>query len=163
MNWSARYVLIFLSGLLVFSMACSLLGNAKEELETVVEDIAETAVEAMPDEEMNEEVMSEDEEAQADDETVEDSEFPMPSGANNVMNISGTVNYQVEMSLDEVMEFYRTELNAKGLTERDILTVVSDGTFSMVFDGASNGMPIVVQGVDLGDGTSNINIRYEDI
>ena len=95
--------------------------------------------------------------------TAVETEFPMPSGAKNVMNISGTVNYQVEMSLDEVMDFYRAEFNTQGLTERDILTVVSDGTFSMVFDGASNGIPIVVQGVDLGDGTSNINVRNEDI
>jgi hypothetical protein len=32
----------------------------------------------------------------------------------------------------------------------------------MVFDGHSSGMPIVLQMVDLGDGTTNVNIRFED-
>jgi len=33
----------------------------------------------------------------------------------------------------------------------------------MVFDGHPNGKSIVVQGVDLGNGTTNINIRFEDV
>ena len=71
-----RKALILLSGLLVFSMACSLLGNAKGELETVVEDLAETAVEAMPDEEIVEELIPEDEEVQAGDENCSGNRIP---------------------------------------------------------------------------------------
>ncbi len=67
------------------------------------------------------------------------------------------------MSLDEAMKFYMETLTSSGYTERPILTVTSDTTFSMVFDGHESGKAIVVQGVDLGDGMVNVNIRLEDI
>lgn len=91
-----------------------------------------------------------------------DSDFPMPDDAKNVMSVSGTVNYQTRLSLDEVMEFYRDAYGDMGYTERQLLTVVSDGVFSMVFDGDPSGQAVVIQGVDLGDGTMNVNIRLED-
>lgn len=92
-----------------------------------------------------------------------ESEFPMPSDAKNVVSVAGTVNYQTNLSLDEVMDFYRDAFGKRGYTERSILTVVSDGVFSMVFDGHESGKAIAVQGVDLGDGTVNVNIRFEDV
>jgi hypothetical protein len=52
---------------------------------------------------------------------------------------------------------------SSGYTERTILTVTSETTFSMVFDGHESGQAIVVQGVDFGDGTVNVNIRLEDV
>jgi len=91
-----------------------------------------------------------------------ESEFPIPSGAKNMTEIGGTLNFQVKMSIKEATDFYLTELSAMGYTERPILTVIEESTFSMVFDGHASGKPIVVQGVDLGDGTTNINIRLED-
>jgi hypothetical protein len=33
----------------------------------------------------------------------------------------------------------------------------------MVFDGHSSGKSVVIQGVDLGSGTLNINIRLENV
>jgi hypothetical protein len=74
----------------------------------------------------------------------------------------GQVNFQTSLSLDEVIEFYRQALTDKGLTERPILTVTSDTTFSMVFDGWPNGQALVIQGVDLG-ANRNVNIRLEDV
>ena len=67
------------------------------------------------------------------------------------------------MTLDEAMKFYVETFTNSGYTERAILTVTSETTFSMVFDGHESGKAIVVQGVDLGDGTVNINIRLEDV
>ncbi len=91
-------------------------------------------------------------------------EFPLPPGAENVMVLGeGMVNFQVKMSLKEAIGFYQADFTQKGLTERSILHVETENTFNMVFDGALNGKAIVVQGVDLGDGTININIRYEDV
>lgn len=78
------------------------------------------------------------------------------------MSVSGTVNYQTNLSLDEVMEFYRGVYGDMGYTERQLLTVVSEGVFSMVFDGDPSGQAVVIQGVDLGDGTMNVNLRLED-
>lgn len=92
-----------------------------------------------------------------------DSEFPVPSDATNVFDVAGTVNFQTNLSLEEAMDFYRDEYGKQGLTERDLLTVVSDGVFSMVFDGDPSGKAVVIQGVDLDDGTVNITIRLEDV
>ena len=92
-----------------------------------------------------------------------DSEFPVPSDATNVFDVAGTINYQTSLSLEEVMDFYRDEYGKQGLTERDLLTVVSDGVFSMVFDGDPSGKAVVIQGVDLGDGTVNVSMRLEDV
>lgn len=96
--------------------------------------------------------------------TTVDTDFPLPPKAKDVTVVGdGMVNFQVKMSLEEVMDFYRTTLGGQGLTEREILTVTSDTTFSMAFDGSPNGKAIVIQGVDLGNGQTNVNIRYEDV
>ncbi len=92
-----------------------------------------------------------------------DSEFPMPDDATNVVAVAGTVNYQTKLNLEEVMAFYRDMYGKQGLTERELLTTVTDGVFSFVFDGDPSGKAIVIQGVDLGDGTMNVNIRFEDV
>ncbi|MBL8101481.1 MAG: hypothetical protein JNM02_03035 [Anaerolineales bacterium] len=92
-----------------------------------------------------------------------DSEFPMPEDASNVVSVAGTVNFQTKLSLEEVMAFYRDTYGKQGLTERELLTTVTDGVFSFVFDGDPSGQAIVIQGVDLGDGTVNVNISLQDV
>jgi hypothetical protein len=93
-----------------------------------------------------------------------DSEFPIPDDAINVINMGNdVVNFQTKLSLDEAMSFYRDEFGKLGYTERDLLTVTSGATFSMVFDGHESGKAIAVQGVDLGDGTINISISLQDV
>ena len=56
---------------------------------------------------------------------------------------------------------YQQELSEQGLTERIVLHNETETSLSMVFDGAPNGKSVVMQGVDLGGGMININIRYE--
>lgn len=91
-------------------------------------------------------------------------DFPLPVDASNLVNMgSDIVNFQTKLSLDEVMSFYRDEFGKLGYTERDLLTVTSDTTFSMVFDGHESGKAITLQGVDLGDGSVNISIALVDI
>jgi len=91
------------------------------------------------------------------------SEFPLPDGATNIQEMGGSTNFQVKMTLDEAMKFYMDTFTSSGYTERPILTVTAETTFSMVFDGHESGKAIVVQGVDFGDGTVNVNIRLEDV
>ena len=92
------------------------------------------------------------------------SEFPMTSDAFNVTDIgNGSVLYYTKMSMEDVMKFYRDEYTAKGYKEREILTTVSDGIFSMVFDGDPSGKAVVIQSVDLGDGSRTVAIRLEDV
>jgi hypothetical protein len=92
------------------------------------------------------------------------SPFPMPAGVSNLTS-TGTdaVNFQTSLTLTDALDFYRNAFQKQGLTERTITTSVTDTTFSIVFDGDPSGNAIVVQGVDLGNGKTNINIRFEDV
>jgi hypothetical protein len=90
--------------------------------------------------------------------------FPMTADAYNVTEIGdGSLLYYTNLSLEDVMAFYRAEYTSKGYTEREILTVVSEGVFSMVFDGDPSGKGVVIQSVDLGDGSRTVAIRLEDV
>jgi hypothetical protein len=92
-----------------------------------------------------------------------DNDFPLPTDVQNFMELGYEgVNFQTGMSLKDVIAFYRQAFSAQGLEERDLLTILNDEVFSMVFDGAPNGKAVVIQGVLLGSGSVNINIRYED-
>ena len=62
-----------------------------------------------------------------------------------------------------MMKFYRDEYTSKGYTERESQTVVSETTFNMVFDGEPSGQAIVIQSVDLGDGSRSVAIHLEGI
>lgn len=93
-----------------------------------------------------------------------ETDFPMTADAYNVTDIGdGSLLYYTNLSAEEAMDFYRAEYTAKGYTERELLTVVSDGVFSMVFDGDPSGQAVVIQSVDLGDGSRTIAIRLEDV
>ena len=97
------------------------------------------------------------------DGAVVSTDFPMTDDAFNVTEVGGTLLYYTKMSLEDVMEFYRDEYTAKGYTEREILTTVSDGIFSMVFDGDPSGKAVIIQSVDLGDGSRTVTIVLEDV
>ena len=93
-----------------------------------------------------------------------ETDFPLPDDASNLINMGNDiVNFQTNLSLDDAMNFYRDEFGRLGYTERDGLTVTSDTTFSMVYDGHESGKAVTVQGVDLGDGTVNISITLVDM
>ena len=65
---------------------------------------------------------------------ISDSGFPLTADAFNVTELGdGSLLYYTKLSLEDVMTFYRAEYTSQGYTEREILTVVSEGTFSMVF------------------------------
>ncbi len=109
--------------------------------------------------------------AASDDDSSSDSttistDFPMTSDAYNVMDVGdGSIVYYTKLSMDDALEFYRDEYTARGYTEREITTVVdsSSGIFSIVFDGDPSGKAVVIQSVDLGDGSRTIAIRLEDV
>jgi hypothetical protein len=93
-----------------------------------------------------------------------DTVFPLPEDVREFIGEGGEemVVFQTNLSLEEVVAFYRQALAAQGLTEREILTVIEDEGFSMVFDGWPDGRSVVVQGVDFGE-TVNVSIRLEDV
>jgi hypothetical protein len=91
-------------------------------------------------------------------------EFPLPTDVSNFTSTpDGGINFQTKMSVKDAIAFYRDAFTKAGYKEREINTAITDATFSMVFDGHSSGKAIVIQGVDLQNGTTNINIRFEDI
>ena len=93
-----------------------------------------------------------------------DSGFPITADAFNITELGdGSLLYYTKLSLEEVMAFYRAEYTSQGYTEREILTVVSDGTFSMVFDGDASSKAVVIQSVDLGDGSRTVSLRLEAV
>ncbi len=90
--------------------------------------------------------------------------FPLPSSVSNFTETpDGQVNFRTSLSLKDTISFYRDAFAKAGLKERTGNTAITDTTFSLVFDGDPSGKAIVVQGVDLGNGTTNVNIRYESV
>jgi predicted outer membrane repeat protein len=88
----------------------------------------------------------------------------MPDDVSNLTDTGGgAINFQTSISLEDAIVFYRAEFSEAGYVERDINTAITETTFSMVFDGHASGEAIVIQGVDLGDGSTNISIRFEDV
>ena len=91
-------------------------------------------------------------------------DFPMSQDAFNLANIGdGSLVYQTQMSIEDVMKFYRAAYAAKGYIERKELTRISDGNFKMAFDGDPSGQVVVVHSEDLGDGSLLITVRLEDV
>jgi len=173
-------LLIILITLLIASMACSLGGGTSDAGEAPAVEVEEAAPDA--------EVMDADDSQSEDADTAEegedshaddtdaaeeigdsaaahdyDTEFPLPDDVQNFTGSGEQVNFASEMTLEQTVDFYRRVFAEMGLTERTINTSITESTFSMVFDGHANGNALVIQGVDLGNGTTNINMRFEDV
>jgi hypothetical protein len=145
--------LLFLAILVIASLSCSLIGGGSGGSEDVISPGDEGAPEGVSPSEGSE-----------GDTSDYDNEFPLPEDVENFMDLgTGGINYQTTLSLNEVVSFYRDAFESAGYNERDITTVINDTTFSIVWDGHPSGQAIVVQGVDLGDGTVNVNVRFEDV
>ena len=90
--------------------------------------------------------------------------FPITPDAYNVVDVGdGNVLYYSKLPQDEILKFYRDEYVSRGYTERALLTTVSDGVFSIVFDGDPSGKAVVIQSVDLGDGSCTVAISLTDV
>jgi len=87
-------------------------------------------------------------------------DFVMPEDASNVMEIgNGTINFQTALSIPDVVTFYRFAF--PDYVEREVVTVVEDGTFNLVFDGHESGQAVVIQGFPMSEGIVNVSIRLE--
>ena len=154
-----RYrILLALAVLLLASLACQTLmggGNDTQVAPTVSKDTDDDPVEP---------TASSDFTDNTDSEVAVSADFPMTADAFNITEVGdGSLLYYTKMSQEEVMDFYREEYSSRGYEEREILTMASEGVFSMVFDGDPSGQAVVIQSVDLGDGSRTIAIRLEDV
>jgi len=137
-------LILFLANLLIVSLACGIFGSRGQADDGAPGTVAPST-------------------GSEEERESYDYDFPTPPDAQNITEMgTGGINFQTTMSLDDVVAFYRSTFESAGFQERDILTVINATTFSIVWDGHPSGQAIVVQGVDLGDGTININIRFED-
>jgi len=173
--------LIILVPLLASTIACSLFNNLTEDVDVVNDVIAEiedqvSEAEGIVESEIKDAIEQVEEaeisipeqppEISSDSSTTDlDTVFPLPNDVQNFMGQGGEsqVNFQTSLSLEDAIEFYRQAFSDDNLYERDITTTITDEAFSMVFDGHGSGQAIVIQGVALGDGNTNINIRFEDL
>ncbi len=166
MSKVTRRLLVMLVVLMATSLACGLFGGSEPEPSAGLETLPEPSATA-PVAPGGDETQPTSPPAEPEDELAAfDTEFPLPQDVQNFTQVSqyeGGVNFQTNMSLEEVIAFYRREFVAQGLVEREILTTIDDSAFSMVFDGAPNGKAVVIQGVVLGPSQTNVNIRYEDV
>ena len=88
--------------------------------------------------------------------------FPMPGDATDVVEAQDTVVFKTNMSVDEVLAFYRDEYGKQGLTERTSMTVTMSQLFTIAFDGDTSGKAISISGVDNGDGTTSVTITKQN-
>lgn len=90
--------------------------------------------------------------------------FPITADAYNVVDLGdGSLLYYTKLPQAEVLKFYRDEYVSRGYVERALLTTISDGVFSIVFDGDPSGKAVVIQSVDLGDGSCTVAISLTDV
>jgi hypothetical protein len=89
-------------------------------------------------------------------------DFPLPPNAKITSQKNDTLTAEVSISIKDLVSFYRQKwVVEKGLKEDNQLTIINDSTFSLVFNGSSNGKSVVLQGADIGDGNIAFSIRYE--
>ena len=90
--------------------------------------------------------------------------FPLPSSVINFADMGNSaINFQTKMSLTDTLGWYRQALSQKGLKERTAVTQITSTTINLVFDGDPSGLAVVLQCVDLGNGLTNVSIRYEKV
>jgi hypothetical protein len=141
--------------LVLSSLACQAVMGGKNEEPTF------PSVESNTNPNLTQSVPTESNDSNTDATTTTD--FPTTTDAYGLTEVSGTLIFYTKLSLEDTMKFYRDEYSSRGYTEREALTVVSNGTFSMIFDGDPSGKAIVIQSVDLDDGSRTVTIRLEDV
>jgi len=90
-------------------------------------------------------------------------EFPIPGKAKVIQSNPNLVMATVDMPIKEIVAYYRDELGKKGLTEYELLTAITDSTFSLVFRSTSNEDELIIQGTDIGNNSVAFSLRYEDV
>ena len=150
-------IFLALTMLVLASLACNALTGGGQDDPTIPSD-------ASSDQEVEQATEESSSSDDSNDSTTVESDFPMTDDAYQVIDVGdGSFLYYTKMSQEDVLEFYRDEYASMGYTERELLTTVSDGVFSIVFDGDPSGKAVVIQSVDLGDGSSTVAIRLEDV
>ena len=150
-------IFITITVLVLASLACNALTNSGDNQDT-------ETIPDVPTLEQTDPIAPSNSNDNGSKDNVVSTDFPVTDDAFNLIDVGdGSILYYTKMSQEDVLKFYRDEYASLGYTERELLTTVSDGVFSIVFDGDPSGKAVVIQSVDLGDGSSTVAIRLEDV
>jgi hypothetical protein len=117
-------ILLSLTILILASMACQ---NTSSGDNTSIESNPQDGIEAEPSNSYN-------------------GEWPIPEGAYAINELGRNLHFLVDMSHDEVVDFYLTEMRARGYSDIPISSDYdgADGYTSIWFDGHESGRRIIV-------------------
>ena len=75
-----------------------------------------------------------------------DTLFPLPQDVQNFAKTLKTdqVNFQTNLSLGDIAQFYRRELTSQGLAEIELVTLVADDCISLAFAGLPDDKKVIV-------------------
>lgn len=93
-----------------------------------------------------------------------DTDFPLPGDVQDFYRggtYEGQINFKTALSVQQIVEFYRTALTAQGIQEDTRMATIDETGFSIVFNGWKPNKWLVIQSVDLG-ALRNVNLRLED-
>jgi hypothetical protein len=91
-----------------------------------------------------------------------DSNFPLPKGAKIITSTPEMVIASTNLKMADAIEFYRKDAKAKGFTEKDILTTITDNVFSMAFTRPNEEKELVIQGTVIAADNLTLSLRYEE-
>lgn len=95
--------------------------------------------------------------------------FPLPAEYSQLITALTTENirFHTPLSIAEIIEFYRVEFAAMGLTEDELITTIEDDTFGMVFRGWPDGREVLFGGIDLAATTTEdarvVSIQLDEL
>ena len=165
---NSKWLFIVLFVMILSSLACALFSGAVPTKPTEI-DIEPTQMPEVPTDIINpttQPIMETDVplEPTQSSPALYDTKFPLPDDVQNFEKLSDDqINFKTNLSIKEIIAFYRSEFSARGLEEWDVLTMIDEDTFNIVFVDTPTRKEIVVQGVQLDENTLNVNMRYEDI
>ena len=136
-------VMLALTILILATMACL---NSSSGDNTSIEPNSQESIEAEPSNSYN-------------------GEWPIPEGAYLINEPGKFLHFQVDMSQNEVMDFYLTEFQARGYKDRPISSDYdgSDGFTAIVFDGHESGRQILVTIQDRDSNSVYVEIGLTDM
>ena len=90
--------------------------------------------------------------------------FPIPTDVYNYMVLNpDTLSFSTSLNFDEIIAYYTDEFGKAGYTVRESATEVTDVNFTMIWDGHESGRAIVLQGLDLKNGSYNVIVKFVDM
>jgi hypothetical protein len=176
MNKKTISIILVLVVLGLSTLACSLVGGSTEKtptspalnenensIPTITQNTNKNLNSNSSEDNINTNSDDDDDQNENSNSSSMNTEFPIPGKAKVIQSNPNLVMATVDMPIKEIVAYYRDELGKKGMTEYELLTAVTDSTFSLVFRSKSNEDELIIQGTDIGNNSVAFSMRYEDL